>query len=145
MTHHRLAAGLYQLVRIILNEDEVGCSVFEYDKPSSLFGQFDDEQISADARGLDVALERARQRATDFETPRRGACCGKPARSVSRTFAVMRATGDVQACGGGGSPLTWVTSFSEPRAIKKWGADDRRGPARRDRTSGRPRHHRAAG
>ena len=57
MTHHRLAAGLYQLVRIILNEDEVGCSVFEYDKPSSLFGQFDDEQISADARGLDVALE----------------------------------------------------------------------------------------
>ena len=109
MTHHRLAAGLYQLVRIILNEDEVGRSVFEYDKPSSLFGQFDDEQISADSRGLDVALERARQRATDFETPRRGACCGKPARSVSRTFAVMRATGDVQACGG--SPLTWVTSF----------------------------------
>ena len=57
MTRHQLAAGLYAPLRVILYEDETGGSIFEYDKPSSLFGQFDDEQISADARGLDVALE----------------------------------------------------------------------------------------
>jgi hypothetical protein len=65
MTRHRLAAGLYASLRVFLYEDEKGGSVFEYDKPSSLFGQFDDEQVSAVARGLDVALERALRRAAD--------------------------------------------------------------------------------
>lgn len=65
MTRHRLAAGLYAPLRVILYEDEVGRSVFEYDKPSSLFGQFDDEQVSVVARGLDIALERALQRAME--------------------------------------------------------------------------------
>ena len=59
MTRHRLAAGLYAPLRVFLYEDEKGGSVFEYDEPSSLFGQFDDEQVSAVARGLDAALERA--------------------------------------------------------------------------------------
>jgi uncharacterized protein (DUF302 family) len=65
MTRHGLAAGLYAPLRVILYEDEKGGSVIEYDKPSSLFGQFDDEQVSAVAQGLDVALERALRRAAE--------------------------------------------------------------------------------
>jgi uncharacterized protein (DUF302 family) len=65
MTRHRLAAGLYAPLRVILYEDEKGGSIFEYDKPSSLFGQFDDEQVSAVARGLDAALERALRRVAE--------------------------------------------------------------------------------
>jgi uncharacterized protein (DUF302 family) len=63
MTRHRLPAGLYAPLRVFLYENEKGGSTFEYDKPSSLFGQFDDEQVSEIARGLDAALERALQRA----------------------------------------------------------------------------------
>jgi hypothetical protein len=65
MTRHRLAAGLYALLRVILYEDETGGSIFEYDRSSSLFGQFDDEQVSAVPRGVDAALERALQRAME--------------------------------------------------------------------------------
>jgi len=63
MTRHRLPAGLYAPLRVFLYENEKGGSTFEYDQPSSLFGQFDDEQVSEVARGLDAALERALQRA----------------------------------------------------------------------------------
>jgi uncharacterized protein (DUF302 family) len=66
MTRHRLAAGLYAPLRVILYENENGGSIFEYDKPSSLFGQFDDEQVSAVARGLDVELERALRQAAEY-------------------------------------------------------------------------------
>lgn len=59
MTRHRLAAGLYAPLRMILYEDEMGGSVCEYDKPSSLFGQFGDEQVTSVARTLDSALEHA--------------------------------------------------------------------------------------
>lgn len=59
MTRHPLAAGLYAPLRVILYEDQGSGSVFEYDLPSSLFGQFGDPQINEVAYGLDVALERA--------------------------------------------------------------------------------------
>jgi uncharacterized protein (DUF302 family) len=62
MTRHRLAAGLYAPLRVILYEDGSGSSVFEYDKPSSLFAQFGDEQVSEVARGLNAALESALER-----------------------------------------------------------------------------------
>ena len=65
MTRHRLPAGLYAPLRVFLYEDEKGSSVFEYDKPSSLFDQFGDEQVSAVGRGLDVALERALRQAAE--------------------------------------------------------------------------------
>ena len=65
MTRHRLPAGLYAPLRVFLYEDEKGGSVFEYDKPSSLFGQFDDGKVTAVARGLDDALERALRRAAE--------------------------------------------------------------------------------
>ena len=63
MTRHCLPAGLYAPLRVFLYENEKGGSTFEYDKPSSQFGQFDDEQVSEVARGLDTSLERALQRA----------------------------------------------------------------------------------
>jgi hypothetical protein len=59
MTRYGLAAGLYAPLRVILFETDGGGSRFEYDLPSSLFGQFGDERITAVARGLDVALGRA--------------------------------------------------------------------------------------
>jgi len=65
MTRHRLSAGLYAPLCVILYEDENGDTIFEYDKPSSLFGQFDDDAVTAVARGLDDALESAIRRAME--------------------------------------------------------------------------------
>jgi uncharacterized protein (DUF302 family) len=65
MTRHQLAAGLYAPLRVLLYEDQEGGSVFEYDRPSSLFGQFGDRQLNDVARGLDVALERALRQALE--------------------------------------------------------------------------------
>ncbi|MGA9946557.1 MAG: DUF302 domain-containing protein, partial [Candidatus Cybelea sp.] len=59
MTRHSLAAALYAPLRVVLYEKDDGGSRFEYDLPSSLFGQFGDERITEVARGLDVALGRA--------------------------------------------------------------------------------------
>jgi uncharacterized protein (DUF302 family) len=65
MTRHRLPAGLYAPLRVILYEDDKGDTVAEYDRPSSLFGQFNDEAVSALARELDDALENALRRAME--------------------------------------------------------------------------------
>jgi uncharacterized protein (DUF302 family) len=64
MTRHQLAAGLYAPLRVVLYEDQEGGAVFEYDRPSSLFGQFGDQQVNDVAHGLDVALDRALSHAT---------------------------------------------------------------------------------
>ncbi|ULO22301.1 DUF302 domain-containing protein [Methylocystis sp. SB2] len=65
MTRHRLAAALYAPLRVVLFEDEDGRPVFEYDQPSSLFGQFDDERVTEVGRYLDAALEAALLQAAD--------------------------------------------------------------------------------
>ena len=57
MTRHRLPAALYAPLRVVLFEDEQGRGVFEYDKPSSLFGQYGDERVREVGRYLDAALE----------------------------------------------------------------------------------------
>jgi len=59
MTRHRLAAALYAPLRVVLFEDEQGRGIFEYDRPSSLFGQFGDERVTEVGRYLDVTLEAA--------------------------------------------------------------------------------------
>lgn len=59
MTRHDIRAALYAPLRIVLYEDDQGHAVFEYDKPSSLFGQFGDEQVTAVARELDDELRNA--------------------------------------------------------------------------------------
>jgi len=58
MTQHQLPASLYAPLRVVLYENEAGRAIFEYDRPSSLFGQFDDERVTAVARELDASLER---------------------------------------------------------------------------------------
>ena len=58
MTRHQLPAALYAPLRVLLYENEAGRAVFEYDRPSSLFGQFGDERVTAVGRELDASLER---------------------------------------------------------------------------------------
>jgi uncharacterized protein (DUF302 family) len=57
MTQHDIRAGLYAPLRVLLYEDERGRTCLEYDKPSSLFGQFGNERISPTAAMLDRKLE----------------------------------------------------------------------------------------
>jgi uncharacterized protein (DUF302 family) len=57
MTQHQLPASLYAPLRVLLYESEAGHAVFEYDRPSALFGQFGDERVTAVARELDASLE----------------------------------------------------------------------------------------
>jgi uncharacterized protein (DUF302 family) len=57
MTQHDIRAGLYAPLRVLLYEDERGRTCLEYDKPSSLFGQFNDDRIAPVAAMLDRKLE----------------------------------------------------------------------------------------
>ena len=65
MTRYQLPAALYAPLRVVLYEDEHGKGVFEYDKPSSFFGQYGDERVTEVGRYLDVALEAALRNAID--------------------------------------------------------------------------------
>jgi uncharacterized protein (DUF302 family) len=57
MTRHQLSAGLYAPLRVVLFEDEQGRGVFEYDKPSSFFGQYGNARVTEVGRYLDATLE----------------------------------------------------------------------------------------
>jgi uncharacterized protein (DUF302 family) len=57
MTQHNPAAGLYAPLRVLVYEDNRGRTYLEYDKPSSLFGQFNDDRITTVASLLDRKLE----------------------------------------------------------------------------------------
>jgi uncharacterized protein (DUF302 family) len=57
MTQHDLRASLYAPLRVLLYEDERGRTCLEYDRPSSLFGQFNDDRIAPVAAMLDRKLE----------------------------------------------------------------------------------------
>jgi hypothetical protein len=65
MTRYRLSAALYAPLRLVLFEDEQGRGVFEYDGPSSFFGQFGDERVTEVGRYLDVALDAALRQAVE--------------------------------------------------------------------------------
>ena len=65
MTRYQLAAALYAPLRVVLFEDDQGKGVFEYDKPSSFFGQYGDDRVTAVGRDLDVELETALRKAAD--------------------------------------------------------------------------------
>ena len=65
MTRHRLAAALYAPIRVVLYENDAGLGIFEFDLPSTTFGQFGDERVTVVARGLDAALTRALTRAAE--------------------------------------------------------------------------------
>ncbi|MFZ6648608.1 DUF302 domain-containing protein [Undibacterium sp. TJN25] len=65
MTRHQLGAALYAPLRVLLREDDEGNGVFEYDLPSSFFGQFGDEQVTAVGRMLDEYLDAALSKAAE--------------------------------------------------------------------------------
>ena len=65
MTRHQQSAALYAPIRVVLYENDAGHGVFEYDQPSTTFGQVGDERVTAVARGLDAALERVLQGAAE--------------------------------------------------------------------------------
>jgi uncharacterized protein (DUF302 family) len=64
MTRHNLAASLYAPPRLLVYEDDCGRAWLEYDKPSSLFGQFNDDRIASVASLLDRKLEELIAKAT---------------------------------------------------------------------------------
>jgi uncharacterized protein (DUF302 family) len=57
MTQHDIRASLYAPLRVLIYENEAGKTCVEYDKPSSLFGQFGNERITPTATMLDRKLE----------------------------------------------------------------------------------------
>ena len=65
MTRHRLPAALYAPLRVVLFEDDHGRGVFEYDKPSSFFGQYGDERVTEVGLYLDAALETVLRNAAE--------------------------------------------------------------------------------
>src|SRR6266404_8426218 len=58
MTQHDIRAGLYAPLRVLLYENEHGKTCVEYDKPSSLFGQFGNPKVTDVATMLDRKLEQ---------------------------------------------------------------------------------------
>jgi uncharacterized protein (DUF302 family) len=57
MTQHDVRASLYVPLRVLIYEDNDGKTCLEYDKPSSLLGQFGNERIAPVAASLDRKLE----------------------------------------------------------------------------------------
>jgi uncharacterized protein (DUF302 family) len=58
MTQHDIRASLYAPLRVLLYENDAGKTCVEYDKPSSLFGQFDNPKVTEVAKTLDSKLEQ---------------------------------------------------------------------------------------
>jgi uncharacterized protein (DUF302 family) len=58
MTQHDIRAGLYAPLRVLLYEDGDGKTCVEYDRPSSLFGQFGKATVTEVAAMLDRKLEQ---------------------------------------------------------------------------------------
>src|SRR6516164_8791996 len=57
MTRHAIGASLYAPLRVLIYETDDGRTCIEYDRPSSLFGQYGDERVSPMAASLDQKLE----------------------------------------------------------------------------------------
>jgi uncharacterized protein (DUF302 family) len=58
MTQHDIRAGHYAPLRVLVYEDEGGKTCVEYDRPSSLFGQFGNASVTEVATMLDRKLEQ---------------------------------------------------------------------------------------
>jgi uncharacterized protein (DUF302 family) len=65
MTRRQLPAALYAPLRVLLFEDGQGRGIFEYDKPSSFFGQYGDERVTEVGRYLDATLEAVLRNAAE--------------------------------------------------------------------------------
>jgi homoserine O-acetyltransferase len=58
MTRHDIGASLYAPLRVLIYENEKGKTCVEYDKPSSLFGQFGNAKVTEVATMLDRKMEQ---------------------------------------------------------------------------------------
>jgi len=56
MTRHRISSGLYAPLSVLVSGNEGGGATLEYDRPSTLFQQFDDAGVMEVARDLDDKL-----------------------------------------------------------------------------------------
>jgi hypothetical protein len=63
MTQHQLSAALYAPIRVLLRDSVEGGVAFEYDRPVSVFGQFNNADVNAVAQELDRHLQAALQKA----------------------------------------------------------------------------------
>src|SRR5450755_738277 len=68
MTQHDIRASLYAPLRVLIYENEEGKTCVEYDKPSSLFGQFNDAPVAA---MLDRKLEDLVAAAVEYPSQNR--------------------------------------------------------------------------
>ncbi len=64
MTRYATGASLYAPLRVLIYETDDGKTRIEYDRPSSLFGQFGDERVGRMAATLDEKLEALAAAAT---------------------------------------------------------------------------------
>jgi uncharacterized protein (DUF302 family) len=58
MTQHDIKASLYAPLRVLIYENEEGKTCLEYDRPSSLFGQFGNAKVTEVAKMLDQKMEQ---------------------------------------------------------------------------------------
>jgi uncharacterized protein (DUF302 family) len=66
MTEHQLSAALYAPIRVLLRESpEEGVVAFEYDRPASVFGQFNNTDVNKVAEELDLHLQAVLQKAAE--------------------------------------------------------------------------------
>ena len=66
MTEHQLSAALYAPIRVLLRESpEEGVVAFEYDRPASVFGQFNNADVNKVAEQLDLHLQAVLQKAAE--------------------------------------------------------------------------------
>lgn len=70
MTRHEIRAALYAPLRMLVYQADDRSTRVEFDQPSSLFGQFNNPEVTAVARSLDVKLtnliKKSEQRAQEL-------------------------------------------------------------------------------
>jgi uncharacterized protein (DUF302 family) len=67
MTVHDIRAALYAPLRMLVYEDNSGQVVVEYDQPSTLFGQFGNDDILKVAVDLDIKMLNAIKMADQYQ------------------------------------------------------------------------------
>ena len=66
MSQHDIRAALYAPLRVLVYEQKAGQTIVEYDRPSSLFGQFGREDVTHVALTLDTKLEKVIAQAAEL-------------------------------------------------------------------------------
>ena len=81
MTRHEIRAGLYAPLRLFVYETDDHTTRIEFDKPSSLFGQFNNPEVTVVAQSLDAKfaclIEKAELLATESRCGEGDDLCGQ--------------------------------------------------------------------